>query len=188
MRLELPIGVELLRLATHTDDRGDFTELFRESWVAPDRFLQWNAVNSEARALRGVHVHVRHSDYLTVMRGRVLFGLKDLRVDSPTLGMVSMLEVAAGDGSALRIPPGVAHGFYFLEASLHVYAVSHYWDLDDELGCRFDDPGLGMPWPDLHPLLSERDQHLPSLAALSSELLKHRPCTGSPSSPAPGSS
>lgn len=174
MRLELPIGVERLQLTTHTDDRGDFTELFRESWVAPDRFLQWNAANSGARVLRGVHVHVRHAEYLTVMLGRVLLGLKDLRVDSPTLGMVSMIEMAAGDGSALRIPPGVAHGFYFLEASLHVYAVSHYWDLEDELGCRFDDPELGIPWPDPQPLLSARDQQLPSLAVLSGQLLTHR--------------
>ena len=69
-----------------------------------------------------------------------------------------MVELIADAPLALSIPPGVAHGFYFDESSLHVYAVSHEWDPSDELGCRWDDPDLGIAWPCSAPLISGRDR------------------------------
>jgi dTDP-4-dehydrorhamnose 3,5-epimerase len=166
MKNLVPIGVEISILQAHKDERGVFTELFRASWIPATEFVQWNAVNSEAGVLRGVHVHLKHHDYLTVLKGRVLFGLKDLRKNSPTEGMIATIEITANHPQTLHIPPGVAHGFYFLEPSTHIYAVSEYWDLADELGCRYDDDALQIKWPNLHPLISERDKCLPSLASI----------------------
>ena len=156
----LPDGVEVLRLQPHPDERGVFTELFRDSWglaVAP---VQWNAVRSERNVLRGVHVHWRHSDFLTVVAGRATIGLHDLRHGSPTEGAGTTVELAAESPQAIVIPTGVAHGFYFHEPSIHVYAVTHDWDPADELGCRWNDPELQIPWPCSHPMLSERDSML----------------------------
>ena len=169
-RLVLPSGVTVRQLQPHGDERGVFTELFRSSWdvgVAP---VQWNAVRSEPNVLRGIHAHARHSDYLTVPFGRAVVGLHDLRADSPTAGMPATVELSGNAPSGLSIPPGVAHGFYFLEPSLHVYAVSHEWDPDDELGCRWDDPDLGIEWPCRDPVLSERDALLGQLSALAEAL------------------
>lgn len=81
-----------------------------------------------------------------------------------------MVELSGLRLHALTIPHGVAHGFFFHEPSLHVYSVSEYWDLADELGCRWDDPALGIPWPDDDPVISARDAELGSLAELSVEL------------------
>jgi len=162
----LPSGVTLRQLQPHTDDRGAFTELFRSSWdvgVAP---VQWNAVRSEANVLRGVHAHARHWDYLTVPFGRAVVGLHDLRDESSTAGLAALVELDGDAPAGLTIPPGVAHGFYFRAASLHVYAVSHEWDPHDELGCRWDDPALGIPWPCDDPLLSARDASLGPLTKL----------------------
>jgi dTDP-4-dehydrorhamnose 3,5-epimerase len=159
----LPGGVSLVPLTPHPDDRGVFTELYRASWdtgVAP---VQWNAVGSRPNVLRGVHVHRRHADYLTLAAGRATIGLHDLRPGSPTEGFGVTLELDAATPSALVIPVGVAHGFYFHEPSIHVYAVSHEFDPADELGCRWDDPGLGIEWPCAEPLISERDRDLGSL-------------------------
>jgi len=162
----LPAGVELQQLEPHADERGVFTELFRDSWgldVAP---AQWNVVRSDANVLRGVHAHWRHADYLTVVAGRASIGLHDLREDSPTEGLGTVVELAGEAPQGLSIPPGVAHGFYFHEPSLHVYAVSHEWDPADELGCRWDDPELRISWPCSAPLLSERDRSLGRLSEL----------------------
>ncbi|MGH3134478.1 MAG: dTDP-4-dehydrorhamnose 3,5-epimerase family protein [Gaiellaceae bacterium] len=162
----LPDGVELLQLEPHADSRGVFTELFRDSWglqVAP---VQWNAVRSEWNVLRGVHAHWRHADYLTVAVGRASIGLHDLREGSPTVGLGAIVQLAADEPAGLAIPPGVAHGFYFHEPSLHVYAVSHEWDPADELGCRWDDPELDLAWPCSEPLLSDRDRELGPLSRL----------------------
>ena len=109
--------------------------------------MQWNAVWSEAGVLRGVHVHVRHDDYLTVPVGRASVGLRDLRRGSPTEGLTALVELGREQPGALVIPHGVAHGFYFHEPSLHVYAVSEYWDPADELACNWADPELGIEWP-----------------------------------------
>jgi dTDP-4-dehydrorhamnose 3,5-epimerase len=162
----LPSGVERLTLTPHRDERGVFTELFRRSWnldVAP---AQWNVVSSAANVLRGVHAHWRHADYLHLAHGRATVGLHDLRVDTPSTGVGTTVELRGDQPEALVIPTGVAHGFYFHEPSIHVYAVSHEWDPADELGCRWDDPELELEWPCRDPLLSERDLALGSLMTL----------------------
>lgn len=162
----LPKDVFLHALEPHGDDRGVFTELFRCSWgldVAP---VQWNLVRSEANVLRGVHVHHRHADYLIVAAGRATIGLHDLRETPSTAGLAALVELSGERPAALVVPPGVAHGFYFHEPSLHVYAVSHEWDPSDELGCRWDDPELALAWPCDDPLLSPRDRGLSTLSEL----------------------
>jgi dTDP-4-dehydrorhamnose 3,5-epimerase len=169
-RQVLPAGVRLHELVPHRDERGVFTELFRDSWqlgVAP---VQWNLVRSDANVLRGVHVHHRHEDYLTLAAGRATIGLHDLREDSPTVGLGTAVELDADSPAALVIPPGVAHGFYFPEPALHVYAVSHDWDKSDELGCRWDDPELGIVWPCSTPLISVRDAALGPVSELRAAL------------------
>jgi dTDP-4-dehydrorhamnose 3,5-epimerase len=58
----LPVVIRLTKLETHEDDLGALTEVFRESWdtgVAPS---QWNVTVSQPGALRGVHVHLEHTD------------------------------------------------------------------------------------------------------------------------------
>jgi dTDP-4-dehydrorhamnose 3,5-epimerase len=168
----LPEGVVLHPLASHRDERGSFTELFREEWATGIRPVQWNAVASEAAVLRGVHVHVRHADYLTVVRGRAIVGLRDLRAASATAGLATCIELSADAMAAIVIPTRVAHGFLFTEPSMHVYAVSHYWDVEDELGCHWADPELGIPWPAEagEPRLSPRDAAAPPLKELLARL------------------
>lgn len=159
----LPAGVRFERLRTSVDSRGAFTEVFRASWPSGVTPVQWNAVFSEAGVLRGVHVHVFHSDYLMVLKGRASIGLRDLRPQSPTEGKAALLELSGDNLTALTIPTGVAHGFYFHEPALHLYAVSSYWDPADELGCHWSDPALEIAWPVTSPIISERDAGLPPL-------------------------
>lgn len=162
----LPDGVVLVPLTPHADDRGVFTELYRASWSTGVAPTQWNAVSSESNVLRGVHIHRRHADYLTLVAGRATIGLHDLRPDSPTEGLGTTVELDASTPSGLVIPVGVAHGFYFHVASIHVYAVSHEFDPADELGCRWDDPELVIDWPCADPLISPRDRDLGRLSDL----------------------
>jgi dTDP-4-dehydrorhamnose 3,5-epimerase len=166
----LPAGVHLRELSPNEDDRGVFTELFRDSWKLDVAPVQWNLVRNGANVLRGVHVHHRHADYLTVVAGRATVGIADLRKDSPTVGVSAVVDLDADLPAALVIPPGVAHGFYFVEPSLHLYAVSHEWDPGDELGCRWDDPDLGIAWPCTTPLISPRDAALGSVSELRAAL------------------
>lgn len=168
--MTLPAGVQLRPLEPHADSRGCFTELHRGEWGVGVQPVQWNAVRTQAGVLRGVHVHPRHDDYLIVFGGHAAVGLRDLREDSPSAGLGACLDLRGDAPAGLTIPHGVAHGFYFHERSLHIYAVSHYWDVGDELGCRWDDDELGIPWPQSEAVISPRDAALPSLAVLEDRL------------------
>ena len=166
----LPVGVRVFSLTTHSDPRGGFTEVFRSSWGTGIDPVQWNVVSSAAGVLRGVHVHVVHDDYFMALAGRVLVGVQDLRRGSPTEGVAGVIELSGGPLRAVRIPRGVAHGFFFKEQSLHLYAVSHYWNTADELGCHWNSPGLSIPWQVDAPVLSPRDEAAGSLEMLLSQL------------------
>ncbi|QGZ95790.1 dTDP-4-dehydrorhamnose 3,5-epimerase family protein [Terricaulis silvestris] len=150
-------GVILTTFETHKDDRGALSEIFRESWPTGVKPVQWNWVSSNANVLRGVHVHVQHLDYLMCINGEMLLGLSDVRPESSTKGRSEFITLKADEPCAVTIPEGVAHGFYFAAPAQILYGVSHYWQTVDELGCRWNDPGLGLDWPTRAPHLSERD-------------------------------
>jgi dTDP-4-dehydrorhamnose 3,5-epimerase len=173
-----------VKLEAHPDSRGWLAEVYRDSWGVGFRPTQWNLVRSRAGVLRGVHVHPRHDDYLIVVAGSAVIGLRDLRRGSPTEGLVTMVGLSGQSPAALVIEHGVAHGFFFLEESLHVYSVSHDWDPADELACHWRDPDLGLAWPAGEALVSPRDRDAPSLNRLLGDLAERFPgrftCPGSP--------
>ena len=158
----LPDGVKLMPLKMHQDDRGDFTEVYREEWMGvQEPMIQWNVVNTRANTIRGVHVHSDHVDYLICVSGHTSVGLADMRRGSPTEGLATRLEMCGDSLGGLVIPQGVAHGFYFHEDSMHVYGVSSYYDTGDFLGCKWNDPEMGIPWTCRDPWISDRDNTLP---------------------------
>jgi dTDP-4-dehydrorhamnose 3,5-epimerase len=178
MTVGVPGGVLIRPLVQHKDSRGTLAELFRSAWPEAIETVQWNLVRSSARVLRGFHVHVRHEDYLVVLHGRASVGLKDLRYESPTFAHASMLEFDGEEPAAIKIPVGVAHGFYFHTPAVHLYGVSEYWDTADELGCHWRDRELAIPWPDDTPIISDRDAQLPPLSDLLIQLDAARAAQG----------
>lgn len=164
--LPVPDGVKIQPLNAHVDGRGSLTELFRDDWSLGPRALQWNMVRSKANVLRGVHAHRNHVDYLTMAVGELVLCLHDLRPASPTHRLSAMFRLQADDPHLVVVPVGVAHGFYFPEPACHVYAVSHYFDTEDELGCHWAEPALGLTWPCHDPELSEKDRTAGSYADL----------------------
>lgn len=162
-------GVILSELAPHNDHRGQLTEVFRQSWLPDTRFIQWNLVRSKGNTLRGVHLHVKHADYLTVVANRMIIGLKDMRRDSDSFERECCVELNADAPQGIVIPVGVAHGFWFPEPASYLYAVSEYFNHDDELAAKWNDPAFGMFDRSLEPLLSGRDQTAGSYAALLAE-------------------
>jgi dTDP-4-dehydrorhamnose 3,5-epimerase len=173
--LTLPAGVRARALDMHRDSRGVLTEVFRASWNSEFSALQWNLVQSAQGVLRGVHIHPVHEDYIVLLSGRAGVGLHDLRPGSPTLGLGVLVELAVEPLTALSIPPGVAHGFYFYSPSILLYATSHYWDPADELECYWADPRLTIPWPCRDPAVSVRDANLGPLDSLEGRLAAFSP-------------
>jgi dTDP-4-dehydrorhamnose 3,5-epimerase len=169
-------GVRYGAIVRHADERGSFRELWRASARpgvdAP--FVQANLSTSAAGVLRGLHLHLRQQDHWLVSAGRALVALVDVRpvLADPSRGrpIVETRELAEDDW--VDIPIGVAHGFLALTALDLIYFVTNEYDGADELGFGWDDPQVGVPWPDQGTpfVLSARDRSNPSLADLVASL------------------
>jgi dTDP-4-dehydrorhamnose 3,5-epimerase len=164
--VHLPPGVHVRDLPQHDDDRGFLVELTSTTVGDGARAAQWNVLHSTANTLRGMHVHVRHTDWITVVAGEAVFGLVDLRsgtIDDAARATVSM---RAESLQVLTIPPGVLHGIYTPVASVVLNGLSHEFDAGDDLAVRYDDPSLGLDWTMEDPVLSARDRGAPTVTEL----------------------
>lgn len=103
-------GVEMRRLVQLSDGRGNLTVLmsdrFGESYRPPHVYL----VTAAARSVRAWVFHKRQSDRLAYTMGRLRIVLYDLRPDSPTHGVVNVIDAGAANLLLLTIPPFVVHG------------------------------------------------------------------------------
>jgi dTDP-4-dehydrorhamnose 3,5-epimerase len=161
--------VELRSLEPNRDDRGAFTEIYADHWSTAIDPVQWSVVDSVAGSLRGMHLHRRHAELLVVVRGHLSVGLYDARPGSPTEGRWARYELDAGAPASLCFPAGFVHGWLAHEPTTHLQAVSEaYADYaeDDNLGCHWADPDLGIEWPFEPTVVAERAAAFPSLNEL----------------------
>jgi dTDP-4-dehydrorhamnose 3,5-epimerase len=165
-------GVYVVELQSHPDPRGRFVETFRRNWIPGAReMVQGNRSDSAPGVLRGIHYHLFQADYWYVPVGRSLVALVDLRQSSPTFKAVETLEIGERNEVGVYIPPGVGHGFFALTDVTMTYLVDEYFDGSDELGVRFDDPTLAIPWPEGERIVSDRDRENPLLTEITEENL-----------------
>ncbi len=152
-------GAKILELKRNDDVRGSLTEVYRGEWENNPQIVQWNLVYSTPDSIRGFHVHLKRTDYLVSISGNVFIAVKDLRKESPTFEKVYTHTFKTGKKEVIIIPPGVAHGFYYPGEATLLYGLSNYWSMDDEFGCVWNDPELGIPWPTKNPKISDRDRN-----------------------------
>jgi dTDP-4-dehydrorhamnose 3,5-epimerase len=160
-------GVSIRAFEAIDDFRGGLAEIHRDDWKLAPRPVQWDLLHSKADVLRGVHVHRLRWDYIIVLEGQGTIGLKDIRRDRRSFGRNMVIEVTGDHPTVVTIPPGVAHGILANTSMRHLYGLTVAWDgHDEDLGCRYDDPALGIAWQSATPLLLPRDLELPDFATL----------------------
>ena len=158
-------GVVVRDLVVHADERGRFLETYRREWVPGAReMVQANRGDRQAGCVVGLHFHRRQADWWHVVEGTARVVLHDLRSGSPTDGRTMVFDLTAAEPRGVYIPPGVAHGFASLTDVTLTYLVDRYYDPADELGVAWDDPDIAADWGLEAPILSARDQALPSRA------------------------
>jgi dTDP-4-dehydrorhamnose 3,5-epimerase len=162
----------------HGDERGFFYETFRRDVFAElgiaDDFVQDNHSRSRRGVVRGMHFQVGEglAKLVRCARGRILDVAVDLRRGSPAYGQWEAFELDDVGGRALFIPAGFAHGFCVLsEVADVIYKQTAYYAPELELGIAYDDPDVGIAWPDGLALTpSARDAQAPRLRQLADEL------------------
>ena len=167
-RLEGPL---LVRPAVHGDERGFFMETYRRSAYAElgidDDFVQDNHSRSRLGVVRGMHFQAGQAKLVRCARGEIIDVLVDIRRGSPTFGEWEAFPLSDVNGHQIYCPDGFAHGFAVTtDVADVVYKVSTYYDPGLEAGFRYDDPAVGIEWPDIELIPSARDQNAPTLAEL----------------------
>ena len=169
-------GLVLLAPTVHGDERGFFVETFRaDAWAAagvPTEFVQDNHSRSRRGTLRGIHfqTHPGQGKLVRVARGRVYDVVVDLRRGSPTFGQWEGIELDDERALQLWIPVGFGHGFCVTsEVADFVYKCDAYYDPEKERGIRYDDPDIGIEWPAVDLMPSERDASAPRLAEVADQ-------------------
>ncbi len=156
------------------DDRGFFSETFRaDLWAANGIdavFVQDNhSLSLSVGVLRGLHYQqppFAQAKLVRVTRGVVFDVAVDLRRGSPNFGHWVNVELSAEKGNQLYLPVGFAHGFLTLAPETEFqYKVSAYYSKDHDRTIRFDDPDIGIIWPETEAgfILSEKDSKAPLL-------------------------
>jgi len=161
------------------DARGFFLETYnKERYMQagfPDvEFVQDNHSRSSKGVLRGLHFQLNHPQgkLVQVATGSVFDVAVDVRVGSPTFGQWYGCVLSEENHHQLWIPPKFAHGFCVLsETADFVYKCTDYYHPEDEGGLLWNDPAIGVDWPIVSPLLSDKDKDYVCLANISKLLL-----------------
>ena len=160
------------------DERGWFTETYREEWEDKIRNLtdiEWvqdNVSSSRKGALRGLHYQriQPQAKWVRIIKGHVLDVAVDLRKDSPTFGKAATFELDERSGKSIIIPVGFAHGFVvYSDEAIFSYKCSDYYCKEGERGILWSDPSLNIDWGVDNPTISEKDRLLPLLKDLPKE-------------------
>ena len=161
------------------DARGYFLETYskRDFFAAglTMKFVQDNQSKSSKGVLRGLHFQTQHPQgkLVRALEGKVYDVAVDLRKGSASFGKYYGVILDAEKQNMFYIPEGFAHGFLVLsDEAEFVYKCDDVYNHGAEGGLKWNDPDIGIEWPEVpgmkpeEYLTSDKDALWPSLAEL----------------------
>ena len=159
------------------DARGYFSETFRMAafieHAGPVEFVQDNqSLSVRAGTIRGIHFQSlpkAQGKLVRCLSGSLLDVAVDLRTGSPTYGHWIGVTLTPQENNQLWIPVGFGHAFCTLEPnSVIAYRVTDYYSPENDKGVAWNDPQIGIDWPDVADAdtLSAKDREQPALSEL----------------------
>ena len=166
-------GVLIIEPRVFGDARGFFMETWNAGAFAAAgldlAFVQDNHSRSQKGVLRGLHFQIPgpQGKLVRVTSGAVFDVAVDLRASSPTFGRWTGVELSSDNKRMFWVPEGFAHGFLTLEDNTDfLYKCTAPYAPHSEHTLAWDDPAVGIDWPDLGmaPIISDKDTRGASLA------------------------
>lgn len=149
-------GLYIIEPAVHGDSRGYFMETYNQNdmhEVGLDMvFVQDNQSMSTKGVLRGLHFQKEYPQgkLVRVIKGKVFDVAVDLRAGSSTYGKWYGVELTEENKKQFYISEGFAHGFLVLsDVAEFCYKVTDFYHPGDEGGLAWNDPEIGIQWPEL---------------------------------------
>ena len=147
-QLKIP-EIKIVKFEKFTDERGYFTEHFRESdfeghselqFFKKFKFLQANESYSKRGTVRGLHLQWNPymGKLIRTIEGHMVDMILDIRLNSPTFGKIILFDMPMDKrntwGEWIWVPPGFAHGNFFLEDTLIEYLCTGEYNPKCEAG------------------------------------------------------
>lgn len=160
-------GAFIIELEPHFDERGFFSRMFCRREFEKIRtgieFVQSNISHNQLKGTtRGMHFQrPPHAEdkLVSCIRGSAIDVIVDVRRNSPTFLQHITIELTASNNKMVFIPVGFAHGFQTLEDDTRLtYHHTEFYQPNSEVGLRYDDPKLGIDWPNSDIVISEKDR------------------------------
>jgi len=149
-------GLYIIEPVVHGDSRGYFMETYNQRDMEENGlnmvFVQDNHSMSVKGVLRGLHFQKQYPQgkLVRVIKGSVFDVAVDLRSGSETYGQWFGVELTAENKKQFYISEGFAHGFLVLSAEAEFcYKVTDFYHPGDEGGLAWNDPEIGIEWPQL---------------------------------------
>lgn len=149
-------GLCVITPAVHGDNRGYFMETYSQRDMEEAGinivFVQDNQSCSTKGVLRGLHFQKQfpQTKLVRAIKGRVFDVAVDLRTNSKTYGKWYGVELTEENKKQFLIPKGFAHGFLVLsDVAEFCYKCDDFWHANDEGGLAWNDPAIGIKWPEL---------------------------------------
>jgi dTDP-4-dehydrorhamnose 3,5-epimerase len=152
------------------DSRGFFSEIFRadqfKALGLPTEFVQDNHSRSTKGVIRGLHFQWEPpmGKLMRVTFGCAFLVAVDIRKGSPTLGKWVGIEASAENRRSVWAPAGFARGFCALSESAEIqYKCTGMYNSKAESAVRWNDPTIGIDWPLVDVIVSEKDRNARTL-------------------------
>ncbi len=175
MRIEIESehlnGLVVLSPEVFEDERGFFLESFRADQFKelglPHTFVQDNHSGSPKGVLRGLHFQwdPPMGKLMRVTAGKAFLVAVDIRKGSPSLGDWFGVEVSEENKKQVWAPAGFARGFCVLSDFAEIlYKCTGTYNNQGESGILWNDPEIGIEWPVIDPVLSDKDRQAQTLS------------------------
>ncbi len=149
-------GLYVIEPTVHGDERGYFMETYNQRDMQDAGlnmvFVQDNQSMSKKGVLRGLHFQKQYPQgkLVRVIKGSVFDVAVDLRAGSATYGQWYGVELTGENKKQFYIAEGFAHGFLVLsDTAEFCYKVTDFYHPGDEGGLAWNDPAIGIDWPQL---------------------------------------
>ncbi len=149
-------GLYIIEPTVHGDARGYFMETYNQRDMHEAGldmvFVQDNQSCSTKGVLRGLHFQKEfpQGKLVRVIKGSVFDVAVDLRSGSKTFGQWFGVELTEENKKQFYISEGFAHGFLVLsDVAEFCYKVTDFYHPGDEGGLAWNDPEIGIAWPEL---------------------------------------
>ena len=154
-----------LKIVKHNSfiDKRGFLRITHNQKKLNNKFIFEYCTTSKKNSLRGFHFQYKfqQAKYVTVLKGKILDCVIDLRKKSKTFGKIFKIILSQKNNLSLFIPEGFAHAYYSYEKeNIIYYKLSNYYQPKFEDGILTTDKKVLNIWPKGKKIISLKDRKL----------------------------